>query len=115
MRGHMDLSATLDLAWTMRMLHHVAVGLQQLHGVGIAHQDLKPSNVLVFSDFISKLADLGRSAHADYEPPHDSFITPAALTCTNPELRYGFVDPNFKRLICAATWIYQLRSIWLGR
>jgi eukaryotic-like serine/threonine-protein kinase len=37
-----------DLAWVLRSLHHSAVGLQELHLLGIAHQDLKPSNVLVF-------------------------------------------------------------------
>ena len=38
----------LDLAWALRSLHHIAVGLHQLHGIGVAHQDTKPSNVLLF-------------------------------------------------------------------
>lgn len=96
-RAHMDLSGKLDLAWTMRMLQHVSVGVQQLHGIGIAHQDLKPSNVLVFNNFICKLADLGRSAHPDYQPPHDCFVIPGGLAYAPPELRYGFVDPDFNQ------------------
>lgn len=96
-RGHMDVSGRLDLAWTMRMLHHVAVGLKQLHSVGIAHQDLKPSNVLVFQGLISKLADLGRSAHPDFEPPHDDFVIPGALSYAPPELRYKFIHPDFNQ------------------
>jgi serine/threonine protein kinase len=96
-RGHMDLSAELDLAWTLRMLHHVAVGVKQLHGEGIAHQDLKPSNVVVFQDLISKLADLGRSAHADYHPPHEDFVVPGGVSYAPPELRYGFTHPDFSQ------------------
>lgn len=96
-RAHMDLSGKLDMAWTMRMLHHVAVGLQQLHGIGIAHQDLKPSNVLVFKNLISKLADLGRSAHPDYQPPHDSFVIPGGVAYAPPELRYRFMHTDFNQ------------------
>ena len=47
-RAHLDAQAELDVAFALRALHHVAVGLNQLHGVSVAHQDLKPSNVLVF-------------------------------------------------------------------
>jgi eukaryotic-like serine/threonine-protein kinase len=96
-RVHMDLSEKLDLAWTLRMLHNVAVGLQQLHGVGIAHQDLKPSNVLVFKRVISKLADLGRSAHPDFNPPHNDFVIAGAFPYAPPELRYAYVDPDFNQ------------------
>ena len=53
-RQEADISTADD-----RTLHHIAVGLQQLHGEGIAHQDLKPSNVLFFETFGAKLADLG--------------------------------------------------------
>jgi eukaryotic-like serine/threonine-protein kinase len=95
MRAHMDLSSRFDLAGTLRMLHHVTVGLGQLHSVGIAHQDLKPSNVLIFRQFISKLADLGRSAHPDHKVPHDENTIPGGLPYAPPELRYAYTDPNF--------------------
>lgn len=97
MRAHMDLSSNLDLAWTLGMLHDVAVGLQQLHGIDIAHQDLKPSNVLVFKSLISKLADLGRSAHPDYAPAHSDYVIPGAWAYAPPELRYGFTHPDFRQ------------------
>lgn len=96
-RAHMDMSNKLDLAWTLRMLHNVAVGTQQLHGVGIAHQDLKPSNILVFQNLVSKLADLGRSAHPDHSAPHDGFVIPGAYAYAPPELRYGFIHPDFNQ------------------
>lgn len=47
-RRVMNTAGHLDLAWALRSLHEVAVGLTQLHNIGIAHQDLKPSNVLLF-------------------------------------------------------------------
>ncbi len=96
-RAYMDFASNLDLAWKLRMLHHVAVGVEQLHGVGIAHQDLKPSNVLVFDQVISKLADLGRSAHPDYQPPHGDYIVPGAYPYAPPELRYGFTHADFNQ------------------
>ena len=37
-----------DTAWGLRALRHIATGLRQMHGHGMAHQDVKPSNVLVF-------------------------------------------------------------------
>jgi serine/threonine protein kinase len=101
-RSFMDDSVKFDLAWTLRMLHHVAVGLQQLHSVNIAHQDLKPSNVLVFDALISKLADLGRAAHPDYQPPHHDFEIPGGVSYAPPELRYGFISPDFKERRYAA-------------
>lgn len=96
-RAHMDISMKLDLAWTLRMLRHVTVGLKQLHGVGIAHQDLKPSNVLVFKEVISKLADLGRSAHLDFKPPHHDNLIPGDWSYSPPELRYGFRHTDFNQ------------------
>ena len=51
-----------DVAWALRSLHHSAVGLQQLHNAQIAHQDLKPSNVLVFPLDGCRLSDIGRAS-----------------------------------------------------
>lgn len=53
--------AAPGLAWRLRVFHGAAVGLTQLHRHEIAHQDMKPENVLVFGEDVSKLADLGRS------------------------------------------------------
>lgn len=48
-RRHLAVQESLDLAFVLRTLHHVAVGLDQLHRADIAHQDLKPSNVLIYT------------------------------------------------------------------
>ena len=61
LREQAELSKRFDVAFRMRVLHHTAVGLQQLHSVRIAHQDLRPSNVLVFDRDEAKLGDLGHA------------------------------------------------------
>jgi serine/threonine protein kinase len=96
-RSHPDFAQGFDLAWGLRALHHVATGLKQLHGQGIAHQDVKPSNVLVFPGRSSKLTDLGRAAHKGYSPPHDEFDCQGDLSYAPPELLYGQVDPNWNQ------------------
>jgi len=49
-RSVLNTATNLDVAARLRCMHHVATGLRQLHGSQIAHQDLKPSNVLVFQN-----------------------------------------------------------------
>ena len=65
----------------------MAVGLKQLHGIKISHQDLKPSNVLLYNEgFVSKIGDLGRSLCADIDAPHDNGINfPGDFTYAPPE------------------------------
>ena len=41
------------------VLKQVISGLQYLHGQGIVHQDLKPSNIMLFSGGIVKIGDFG--------------------------------------------------------
>lgn len=38
---------------------HVARGIAYLHSQGIVHQDIKPSNILIFSNGIAKIGDFG--------------------------------------------------------
>lgn len=61
LREQADLNRRFDVAFRLRVLHKSAVGLQQLHWAQIAHQDVKPSNVLVFSGEETKLGDLGHA------------------------------------------------------
>lgn len=77
-----------DDAWSLRALHQVAVGLEQLHKQSIAHQDLKPSNVLVFDAKQSKVGDLGRSIKGGRSAPHEDLNFPGALAYSPPEYLY---------------------------
>lgn len=87
-RHHLALSAQFDVAWKLRSLHHVATGLRQLHSQGIAHQDLKPSNVLVFGGKESKVSDLGTATRNGQGAPHDSYIFPGDPTYAPIECLY---------------------------
>ncbi|KAM4573676.1 ankyrin repeat and protein kinase domain-containing protein 1-like isoform 2-T2 [Odontesthes bonariensis] len=44
-----------------RLAHHVALGMNFLHSIGLLHQDLKPGNVLLNDDLNAKLGDFGLS------------------------------------------------------
>ena len=88
-RSFMERREGYESAWTLRILHEVAAGLQQLHSVRIAHQDLKPSNVLVFEQKHSKIADLGRAADGDGASPHDGLDIAGDMAYAPPELLYG--------------------------
>jgi serine/threonine protein kinase len=92
-RKHLKLAKEFDLAWSLRSLHHVATGLAQLHGGGIAHQDLKPSNVMVFGKTISKVGDLGRASLRGAQPPHEDALIGGDWTYAPPEQLY-FSPPS---------------------
>ena len=47
-RSYLNFAKTVDLAWKLRSLHNISVGIKQLHGIEISHQDVKPSNIFVF-------------------------------------------------------------------
>jgi serine/threonine protein kinase len=90
-------SAAIDYAWRLRIIHQVAVGLQQLHGVAIAHQDLKPSNVLVFEGVEAKLADLGRASRNDGRvAAHDGIAIAGAIAYAPPEQAYGVMAEEWR-------------------
>jgi eukaryotic-like serine/threonine-protein kinase len=85
-------TSTIEDAWRLRMLHQVAVGLQQLHGKSIAHQDLKPSNVLIFeqNDVGAKIADLGSASRNDgTRADHDFDAVAGDPSYAPPEQAYG--------------------------
>lgn len=109
-RAHVDALEALDLAWALRSLHHVAVGMQQLHYRGIYHQDTKPSNVLVFSGGIRKISDLGRATRRGYAAAHDDLMVPGDPIYAPPELLYGYAmsDDVRRRMACD---VYHLGSL----
>lgn len=53
-------------------LRKIASALVQLHSVGVAHQDVKPSNAVYFDDDRIKITDLGSASCIHLPaPPHD--------------------------------------------
>lgn len=79
----------VELAWALKLLHEVAHGLEQLHYAQVAHQDLKPSNVLTFAatgEF--KVSDLGCASRKGIRSPRDDKRVPGGWSIAPPELRY---------------------------
>jgi serine/threonine protein kinase len=87
---------TPGLAWRMRIFHGATTGLAQLHKHSIAHQDMKPQNVLIFGEDVSKLADLGRSTR---NQPGARFGKPEEcgdMTYAPFELWYQYMHPEWE-------------------
>lgn len=82
-------------AWRLRVFHGVCVGVMQLHSQDVAHQDLKPSNVLVYEDDFSKIADLGRSTKKGPGARFDAAGHCGDLDYCPIELHYGHFEPDW--------------------
>jgi serine/threonine protein kinase len=97
-RTQVDASNRFNTVWCTRALRDVCLGLWQMHRDFIAHQDVKPSNVLVYKDSGDfKVGDLGRASKRGASAPHDGFAFPGDRTYAPPEFLYGYVDPDFAK------------------
>lgn len=98
-RRALSLHAEIDEVIRLEYLHSIAMGLRQLHGIKVAHQDVKPSNFLVFPDesdgrATGKLADLGRAFRSDQPNSLDSETIPGDRNYAPPEQLYGYLVPD---------------------
>ncbi len=108
-RKTLDFSLELDYAWRFKSLHDIAVGLKQLHTIEVSHQDLKPSNILVFNTE-SKLGDLGRSICRDIDGPYSKRVFTGDRTYAPPEIWYRFYEKDWIKRVFA-TDCYMLGGI----
>lgn len=96
-RTNLNFSDKLDFAWKLGSLHDIAVALKQLHNIEVSHQDLKPSNVLLFKKE-SKLGDIGRSLCKDL---NDGPYKGRAFTGDNnyapPEIMYNYFQEDWNK------------------
>ena len=101
-RSYIEFGQAFDEAWALRTIHSAAVGLRQLHLKGIAHQDLKPSNLVVFKKDNAKLADLGRAYDREEVSIYDDYKVAGDPEYAPPELLYESVDSdiNIRRFGC---------------
>jgi serine/threonine protein kinase len=114
-RRALDKFTQASLAARLRLCHEATVAVRQLHIVGIAHQDVKPSNVMVFEAVgaaigSSKIGDLGRASERGKDAEHDRFIVAGDRGYAPPEQLYGVARDSFdeRRLACD---LFQLGSL----
>lgn len=87
-RQQVNRQKRLGLSWTFLALHNLAIAIQQLHRQRIAHNDVKPSNFLVFDEHLQKLADLGRATSETTNGPWDTVNYTGDHNYAAPEFWY---------------------------
>jgi serine/threonine protein kinase len=86
-RHKLNYSKSMDFSWKLKSLHDIAVGIKQLHGIEVSHQDIKPANILLFKSE-SKIGDLGRSMCPALNGPYDDYIYSGDKNFSPPEVWY---------------------------
>lgn len=100
-RKQLTRTGALPTSAILHVLEDTALGIAQLHRNGIAHQDVKPSNVISMTDMTSetnnlfKIADLGRIVRKGMIGPYDGYRWPGDGNYQPPERWYGFVPPQW--------------------
>jgi eukaryotic-like serine/threonine-protein kinase len=89
--------------------------MRQLHSRNVAHQDIKPSNTLVFAADtsgrrVTKVGDLGRATVLGVPMAHDEYDVAGDPTYCPPEALYHAIPEGFgpRRIACD---LYQLGSM----
>ena len=94
-RQQVDLKNRLDCLVSLSILNDVTLGMMQLHKEAIAHQDLKPSNVLTYDDGGCRVGDFGRSSRRGYHVWMDNLGVAGDRTYAPPEQLYSNFHSDF--------------------
>lgn len=84
-----------DLVWKLTAFHGGLVGLQQLHRSNIVHQDIKPSNILIFGINYSRISDLGSATQLNNKSYWEFDDHPGDLRYAPIELLYGYCSSDW--------------------
>lgn len=110
LRDHATWQKTLDTALNLRILHQVALAVEALHFNQIAHQDLKPSNVLLFDEVTAKVGDLGHAHDRGVSRPGINGIIAGDPAHAPVEQLYGYKITEWTTRRLAAD-LYLLGSL----
>jgi serine/threonine protein kinase len=89
LRELVKIRGKLPADLSMRLMYEVASGLAYASSLGIAHRDLKLSNVLISSDGKAKLVDFGLAALTDRNNPEKMADCPNARAIDYAALERG--------------------------
>lgn len=101
LRRLIDSNGLAKCAWNMHVIADVALAVAQLHSRSIAHQDLKPSNVIAFGEVLPgntpqmKVGDVGRVVRMGTPGPYDAFPWPGDGRYSPPERWYGYMPADW--------------------
>lgn len=110
-RNHLSFTSDVDLAWKLRSLHNISTGLMQLHSIEVTHQDLKPSNVLLYEgEKTSKIGDLGRAICKNLKSPYDTMPFSGDNFYAPIEILYGHYESEWAKRVYL-TDAYMLGSM----
>lgn len=109
-RNHINFATLIDDAWKLKSLHNIATGIKQLHGIEISHQDVKPSNIFIFENGVSKIGDLGRALSESVSSPHSKMDFSGDPRYAPPEVYHHYVLPDWKDKVFAID-CYMLGSM----
>jgi hypothetical protein len=93
-----------DCLHKINIAHDAAVGLSQLHSLGVMHQDVKPSNLLGWKEpngrWRGKIGDLGAAHASGVTSPNEDALVPGDPSYAAPEVLYrqGPLDARSWRL-----------------
>lgn len=94
-RKQVELKNRLDCLISLSVLNDVVLGMMQLHREAIAHQDLKPSNVLTYGDGGCRVGDFGCSARRGHQTWMDNLGVVGDRTYAPPEQLYSHLHADF--------------------
>ena len=61
--------STYEFNWTCKTMHNLSTAVQQLHSIGVSHNNIKPSALLIFGPLKQKLGDLADAIASDIYSP----------------------------------------------
>ncbi len=110
LRSRCSIDEILDTSENLRILHQAFAALETMHFHQIAHQNINPSNVLLFEHQKTKMGDLGSAHDQTVQRPGLSPIIAGDSGYAPPEQLYGYVLADWNDLRVSAD-LYMLGNL----